>query len=266
MTNREQQLEQEIRAKGGIPRHIAVIMDGNGRWARSRTLPRLDGHAAGVTSVRETVRGSAELGVEFLTLYAFSVENWNRPKVEVAGLMRVLKDTLRGEREELNRNNVQLRIIGHEEDLPADVRSTIDETRDALASNTGLVLLLALSYGGRPEIVDAARCAARRVKEGTLDPDQITVESFGQMLSTAEVPDPDLLIRTSGEMRISNFLLWQIAYSEIWVTRTHWPDFRRVHLYEGIREYQKRDRRFGRVESAGESPGSDLMPSLDPGE
>jgi undecaprenyl diphosphate synthase len=250
MTDRELELRNRIAESGDVPRHLAIIMDGNGRWALGQSLPRLAGHRAGVGTVREIVRASAELGIEVLTLYAFSVENWRRPKSEVSGLMKVLRDTLRGETPELDRNNVRFDAIGRLDDLPQSVRDQIDESRRALASNDGLLLILALSYGGRPEIVDAARALARDVQAGRLDPEAIDEETFAGHLYTKDLPDPDLLIRTSGEMRISNFLLWQIAYSEIWVTETAWPDFRREHLYTAILDYQRRDRRFGDVESA----------------
>ena len=232
-----------------LPRHVAIIMDGNGRWAKARRLPRLAGHRAGVESVRASVRASAELGIEVLTLYVFSVENWNRPKAEVSGLMQVLKETLRCELAELDENNVRLRTIGRETDLPADVRRQLDETRDALAANTGLTLNLALSYGGRAELVDATKSLVKDIVAGQLSVDDISEASVARYLYTADIPDPDLLIRTSGELRVSNFLLWQIAYSEIWVTKDHWPDFRREHLIAAIRDYQARERRFGRVNS-----------------
>jgi len=232
-----------------LPRHVAIIMDGNGRWARARRLPRLAGHRAGVEPVRTSVRTCAELGIEVLTLYAFSVENWNRPKTEIHGLMQVLKDTLRREQAELDEKGVQLRTIGRESDLPPDVRRQLDKTRHALDHNDGLVLNLALSYGGRPEIVDAAKALVKDVLEGRLSLEDIDEATLAHRLYTREMPDPDLLIRTSGELRVSNFLLWQIAYAEIWVTKDHWPDFRREHLVAAIRDYQARDRRFGRVES-----------------
>ncbi len=250
MKGNEPTLKDEILRSGGLPRHVAIIMDGNGRWAKTRGLPRLAGHRAGVEPVRETVRACAELGIEVLTLYAFSVENWHRPAVEIRGLMQVLKETLRREQDELNANGVRLRTIGREEDLPADVRRQIAKTRAALEKNEGLILNLALSYGGRAEIVDAARRLLEEAREKGLPTEELTEERLARHLYTADLPDPDLLIRTSGELRISNFLLWQIAYAEIYVTQTHWPDFRREHLYAAIREYQGRERRFGRTESA----------------
>jgi undecaprenyl diphosphate synthase len=264
MTGSEQELKEAILQGGALPRHVAIIMDGNGRWAKSRGLPRLAGHRAGVEPVRTAVRAAAELGIEVLTLYAFSIENWNRPAAEILGLMQVLKDTLRREQEELDENGVQLRTIGRESDLPADVRMQIQKTRSALEHNRGLILNLALSYGGRAEIVDAAKRMLEDARRGAIDPGELTEERLAGYLYAPELPDPDLLIRTSGELRVSNFLLWQIAYAEIWVTQTHWPDFRRIHLYTAIREFQSRDRRFGRTESA-HPPARILAPTDGPG-
>ncbi len=258
MTQREIELEREIRAAAAagfpIPRHVAVIMDGNGRWAKSRRLPRLAGHRAGIQPVRDTIRVCDELGVEVLTLYAFSVENWNRPRAEINGLMQALKDTLRREQPDLDAHGVSFRTIGRIAELPWDVRRQIERTRRALERNDGMVLNLALSYGGRPEIVDAARAAAREVAAGRLRPEDLDETAFSGFLSTRGLPDPDLLIRTSGEMRVSNFLLWQIAYAEIWVTPVPWPEFRRETLYAAIRDFQGRERRFGRVESPARAP------------
>jgi undecaprenyl diphosphate synthase len=252
MTQRELELKREIEAGAAagadIPRHVAIIMDGNGRWAKSRHLPRLAGHRAGVQPVRESVRACDELGVEVLTLYAFSVENWNRPRAEINGLMQALKDTLRREQAELDENNVRLRTIGRIADLSWDVRRQIEKTSRALGDNDGMVLNLALSYGGRPEIVDAARAAAAEIAAGRMRLEDLDETAFEDFLSTRGLPDPDLLIRTSGELRVSNFLLWQIAYAEIWVTPTPWPQFGRTELYTAIRDYQKRERRFGRIE------------------
>jgi undecaprenyl diphosphate synthase len=264
MTGSELELKEAILQGGSLPRHVAIIMDGNGRWAKSRGLPRLAGHRAGVEPVRVTVRAAAELGIEALTLYAFSVENWNRPRIEINGLMQVLKDTLRREQDELNENGVRLRTIGREQDLPPDVRAQIDKTRRALDHNRGLVLNLALSYGGRAEILDAAkRMMAEAQQQGT-SPGELTEEKFARYLYAPDLPDPDLLIRTSGELRVSNFLLWQIAYAEIWVTPTHWPDFRREHFYRAIRDFQCRDRRFGRTESVSPAPARILAPTDGP--
>ena len=231
-----------------IPRHVAIIMDGNGRWARRRGMPRIWGHRASRKSVREAVECSSRLGVEFLTLYTFSRENWQRPKLEVKALMEFLEATLIDERDELDRNNVQLRVIGHTSDLPQRVRRVLAETIDYLAGNTGLTLILALSYGGRDELIDAARQLAAACVRGELQPEEIDADHLAARLYTHDVPDPDLLIRTGGEMRISNFLLWQLAYAEIYVTKVMWPDFREQHLTEAIEEYGRRERRFGRVD------------------
>ncbi len=223
-------------------------MDGNGRWAQRRGVPRLMGHRAGREAVREAVKGCVELGVEVLTLYTFSTENWNRPAREVKALMGFLRQTLREEREELRRNNVRLEVIGRPGDLPAEVREAVAETRAFLASSTGLRLQLALSYSGRAELVDAVRRLLEDHRRAPFDPAELDERAIETRLYTAGLPDPDLLIRTSGEMRISNFLLWQLAYTELWVTETLWPDFRRRHLYQAVAAFQKRERRFGRVD------------------
>ena len=250
MTEKElKSSEQQILRKGSLPRHIAIIMDGNGRWARRRGLPRVAGHRAGLKSVRDVVKGCAALGVDFLTLYTFSVENWSRPAREVNALMKFLRETLRRETERLADNNVRLRVIGRTEDLPEYVNDEIAKAVGALDGNTGLTLVLALSYAGRVEILDATRKIAGQVRRGKLREKDITEDLFRSYLYTSGIPDPDLLIRTSGELRISNFLLWQIAYSELWITDTLWPAFRRKHLYQAIKEYQERERRFGRVSS-----------------
>ena len=226
-----------------LPAHIAVIMDGNGRWAAERNLPRVEGHRAGIESVRSSVELSARLGVEVLTLYAFSVENWKRPPAEVSVLMGLLKRYLRLELATLLENNIRFRVIGSQRELDADVRSELDHAQDQTASNTGMVFNIALNYGGRAEIVSAAR----RALETGVDPSELDEARFAGLLYTAWQPDPDLLIRTSGEMRVSNFLLWQIAYAEIWGTETYWPDFRAHHLLEAVLAYQKRDRRYGGI-------------------
>jgi undecaprenyl diphosphate synthase len=231
-----------------IPRHVAIIMDGNGRWAQQRGMPRIWGHREGRKSVRAVVEAATNLGIEYLTLYTFSSENWSRPRPEVEALMRFLDSTLVEEREELKRSNVRLRAIGHLEELPAYVQRVLQETIDFLAESTGLTLVLALSYGGRDEIVDAARSLARACCDGELTPDRIGAADVASRLQTASIPDPDLLIRTSGEMRISNFLLWQLAYAEIYITPIMWPDFRGEHLLAAVEEYNRRERRFGRVE------------------
>ena len=239
---------EELKARGNLPRHVAIIMDGNGRWAKARRLPRLLGHRAGRESVREAVRGCAALGVEVLTLYTFSTENWDRPAREVSALMSMLRESLRGEREELKANNVRLQVIGRAADLPAPVIRAIEETQRYLAGSTGMLLNLALSYSGRVDLVDAIR---RMLGEGAgrrLQPEDVDEELVSSYLSTAGLPDPDLLIRTSGEMRLSNFMLWQLAYTELYITDTLWPDFRRRHLMQAIAEFQERERRFGRVD------------------
>lgn len=226
-----------------LPRHIAVIMDGNGRWAAQRHLPRVEGHRAGIESVREVVESSARLGIKVLTLYAFSVENWKRPASEVSTLMTLLKRYLRLELNTLLRNDIRFRVIGRAEELARDVRAELADGENKTAANTGMLFNIALNYGGRAEIVEAVR----RLLDAGVGADEIDEQRFAGFLYTAGQPDPDLLIRTSGEMRVSNFLLWQIAYSEIWVTETLWPDFRRRHLLEAILDYQKRERRYGGI-------------------
>jgi undecaprenyl diphosphate synthase len=226
-----------------LPRHLAVIMDGNGRWAAQCHLPRVEGHRAGIESVREVVEGSARLGIRVLTLYAFSVENWKRPVSEVSTLMMLLKRYLRLELNTLLRNNIRFRVIGRASELASDVRSELSMAQEQTAGNSGMLFNIALNYGGRAEIVEAAR----RLIESGVEPAELDEERFASALYTAGQPDPDLLIRTSGEMRVSNFLLWQIAYAEIWVTQTLWPDFRKRHLLEAILAYQKRDRRYGGI-------------------
>ena len=226
-----------------LPVHIAVIMDGNGRWAAQRHLPRVEGHRAGIESVREVVEGSARLGIKVLTLYAFSLENWKRPVTEVSTLMTLLKRYLRLELNTLLRNNIRFKVIGRDEELAPDVRRELKMAEEKTAGNAGMLFNIALNYGGRAEIVEAAR----RVVASGIAPDELDEQRFSDFLYTSGQPDPDLLIRTSGEMRVSNFLLWQIAYAEIWVTDTLWPDFRCRHLLEGVIEYQKRDRRFGGI-------------------
>ena len=228
-----------------LPRHVAIIMDGNGRWAATRHLPRVEGHRAGTEAVRASVETSARLGISVLTLYAFSVENWKRPDSEIAALMGLLKHYLRRELKLLLKNNIRFRVIGQRERLSPEIRDELAATEQRTAGNTGMIFNIALSYGGRAEIVDAAR---RAIREG-VDPESLDESTFGSLLYTAGQPDPDLLIRTSGEMRVSNFLLWQIAYAEIWVTDALWPDFRASHLLEAIIDYQKRDRRYGAIQS-----------------
>lgn len=230
-----------------LPRHVAVIMDGNGRWATQRGLPRVAGHAEGVTAVRNVVRAAGELGIGFLTLYAFSSENWNRPSHEVSTLMSLLERSIDRELPELMARNVRFRVIGRPNGVPPAVGRRIEHVVLATAANTGLTLLMAFNYGGRDELIDACRALARDVEAGRLRPEEIDEVRVSRVLYTEGVPDPDLLIRTSGEMRVSNFLLWQIAYTELWVTPTLWPDFAARELYLAIADFQRRDRRFGRV-------------------
>jgi len=230
-----------------LPSHLAVIMDGNGRWAQKRLLNRIKGHEKGSETVRMVVRTCREIGIRYLTLYAFSTENWNRPQKEITALMALLKKFLAEERPEMVENNIRLNAIGQIERLPADVRDALEASMAATACNTGMCLSLGLSYGGRMEIVEAARKLAVQVKDQRLDAASITPELFEKHLYTADMPHPELLIRTSGELRVSNFLLWQIAYSEIHVTPTLWPDLTREELIRIFQDYQRRERRFGRV-------------------
>jgi undecaprenyl diphosphate synthase len=234
--------------KARLPVHIAIIMDGNGRWAKKRSMPRVAGHRAGVEPVRSAVETCARLGLQGLTLYAFSVENWKRPRAEVETLWRLLRFYLKHELGELMRNNVRFQAIGRIDELPAVIRRDLRETAEATAGNSGLLLSLAINYGGRAEIVDAVRVLVDRARRG--EHVEVTEESIARHLYTSRLPDPDLLIRTSGEMRVSNFLLWQIAYAELYVTETLWPDFRRADLLTAILEFQRRERRFGGLGSA----------------
>jgi undecaprenyl diphosphate synthase len=230
-----------------LPKHIAVIMDGNGRWATQMGAARLFGHRNAVQSVKDVIQGCGELGVKYLTLYAFSTENWGRPKDEVEGLMELLVSTLKKELDSLHKNRVKLMTIGSIDQLPQVCQSNLEEAIDATSKNTGLTLILALSYSGRWELAQAARRLSLDVKTGKVHPEDVTEEVFARYLSTAGIPDPELLIRTSGEMRISNFLLWQLAYTEFFITKKFWPDFRKEDLYEAICTFQKRERRFGKV-------------------
>ena len=229
-----------------LPAHVAIIMDGNGRWAAQRHLPRVEGHRAGIDAVRDTVETAARLGIDVLTLYAFSVENWKRPAAEVSTLMMLLKRYLRSELNTLLRNQIRFKVIGRSDQLAGDIQDELNNAIERTAGNGGMLFNIALNYGGRAEIVDAAR---RAIAAG-LRPEELTEERFAQFLYTAGQPDPDLMIRTSGEMRVSNYLLWQIAYAEIYVTDTLWPDFRRRHLLEAVLAYQKRERRYGGISSA----------------
>jgi undecaprenyl diphosphate synthase len=230
-----------------LPRHVAIIMDGNGRWAKQRGKPRIEGHRAGIQSVRAVVEASAELGLAALTLYSFSSENWRRPALEIRALMGLLVEYLKRELQELNENNIRLKTIGRIEVLPSEVQEQLHLTIENTRNNTGLILNLALNYGGQYEILDAVKKILYDIKEDLLSIDTLTPEVFAAYLATAELPELDLMIRTSGEMRISNFLLWQVAYAELYITPVLWPDFRKQHFYEAIIEYQRRTRRFGRI-------------------
>lgn len=230
-----------------LPEHVAVIMDGNGRWAKNKGAARIFGHRNAIEAVRQVIEGAGEIGIKYLTLYAFSTENWGRPKEEVDALMELLVNTLQKEIERLHKNRVRLKTIGDIEQLPKDCRENLKEATESTKNNTGLTLMIALNYSGRQEILKAVSEVAMKVKGGTLGVEEIDEQLFASFLDTKNIPDPALLIRTSGEMRISNFLLWQIAYTELYITQKLWPDFRKEDLYEAICEYQKRERRFGKV-------------------
>lgn len=247
MPKSSDELLQAIRNGGDMPRHIAVIMDGNGRWARSRHMPRVFGHRSGMTAVREVIEGAVEAGVEFLSLFAFSQENWERPSTEVEALMDLLVEYVARESKELREKGVQVRVLGDLTRLTTAAAKAVDEVVRSTAGNRRLVLNLFISYGARDEIVRAARSLARDAADGRLAPEAITEEMLSARLYTADCPDPDLLIRTSGEQRISNFLLWQLAYAELYITRVLWPDFDRAELFAAIGDFQRRDRRYGRV-------------------
>jgi len=238
---------KEIIDRKKLPNHIAIIMDGNGRWAKKRGNKRIFGHQNAVKAVRETVEAAAELGVKYLTLYAFSTENWNRPRTEVDALMSLLVKTLHEETKTLTKNNIKLLAIGDLDDLPKQVHKNLMKCTQITSENSGLKLVLALSYSGRWEILDALKKIVHKVYEKQIHPDEITSESFADLLQTKDIPDPELLIRTSGEYRISNFLLWQIAYTELYFTDTLWPDFGKEDLYKAICDYQNRERRFGMI-------------------
>jgi undecaprenyl diphosphate synthase len=233
--------------KNNLPKHIAVIMDGNGRWAKKKGALRIFGHSNAIQAVRDATESCAELGVDYLTLYAFSTENWGRPKEEVNALMHLLVNTIRSEIKTLNQNNISLHSIGNISDLPASCQKELSEAKEATKKNTGLKLILALSYSGRWEITEAIKSLITDIKNNTIATSEITEEIFKNYLNTKNIPDPELLIRTSGEMRISNFLLWQIAYTELYFTDVLWPDFRKEHMYEAIISFQKRERRFGKI-------------------
>jgi undecaprenyl diphosphate synthase len=242
-----EQLLARIRVHGGIPRHVAIIMDGNGRWARERLMPRPFGHRSGMQSVRDVVEGALEVGVEVLSLFAFSQENWQRPVTEVTALMSLLEEYIAREADELHEQGVRVRFLGDVDRLAPSAAHAVQRIMDRTAANARLTLNLFVSYGGRAELVRAARLLAEEVADGRMSPAEITEESFASRLFTADLPDPDLLIRTSGEQRISNFLLWQLAYAELRITSVLWPDFRRRQLFEAIVDFQGRERRFGRV-------------------
>jgi len=235
----------ERAVRGDLPRHVAIIMDGNGRWARSRGLPRIEGHRRGVASVRRATEHCVRLGIDRLTLYCLSSENWRRPETELAFLMCLLEQYLVEERSLLMEQRVRLSMIGRRDGLPAETLAALDRTAELCSANGGMHLCLAINYGARAEIVEAARKLARQVRDGSLDPEAIDEERFAAALDTAGSPDPDLLIRTAGEMRVSNFLLWQISYAELWVTDTPWPEFEERHLDEALAAYAARERRFG---------------------
>ncbi len=238
---------EKIKQRGNLPRHIAIIMDGNGRWAQRRGLPRVAGHREGIQSVRSVVELCSRLGIEVLTLYTFSTENWRRPREEISALMGLLVETLRKEIQKLVKNNIRFTVIGNIERLPLEIQKSVQEAIEMTQANTGLNLNLALSYGSREEIVHAVQSIAQKVKQGKLQPEDISQETLQAHLYTAGLPDPDLLIRTSGESRVSNFLLWQLAYTEIYITDVLWPDFRENELLLAIEDYQRRERRFGKV-------------------
>ncbi len=245
----DKQKQDYLRNRGEIPRHIAVIMDGNGRWAKSRGSVRIAGHKAGVDSVKDIVEACGQLGIRHLTLYAFSTENWGRPKGEISALMKLLVQSLRSETRKLHENEIKLTSIGEIDRLPPTCRRELEEAVSLTADNKRMELCLALSYSGRWDIRQAVSRISQKVKDGVLCPEEITNETITDHLATAHIPDPDLIVRTSGEFRLSNFLLWQSAYSELYVTKTYWPDFRRNELYQAVESFQSRERRFGRVSS-----------------
>ncbi len=246
-TDGDKSRQKALLEKGKLPKHVAIIMDGNGRWALERGLSRTEGHKQGIESVRDIVKASSQIGVKFLTLYAFSIENWKRPATEVGILMRLLESYLRSEIEELDENDVRLKAVGKLSALPKRVQKSLFNAIERTKNNEGLTLTLALSYGGRWDIVRAAQMIALDARRGKVSPEDITDELFSEYLSTRDLPDPDLLIRTSGEVRLSNFLLWEAAYSEIYIAEKYWPDFRREDFYQAIENYLNRERRFGKI-------------------
>jgi len=243
----DEHIQADLKKSGEIPSHIAIIMDGNGRWAKKRGLPRAAGHTRGVESVRDIVKACSQLGVNYLTLYTFSTENWRRPRDEVSMLMRLLLKSLRDETDELNQNDIKITTIGDIESLPKEVQKELDDARNKTKDNKKMVLNLALSYSGRVEILMAIKNLVNSAANQKIKPEDIDESLISNHLMTKDMPDPDLVIRTSGEFRVSNFLLWQIAYSEFYISNVLWPDFRRNYLYEAIKSFQKRDRRFGKV-------------------
>lgn len=243
----DKDLQEQLKSSGEIPGHIAIIMDGNGRWAKKRGLPRVAGHRKGVETVREIVEACAEIGVKYLTLYTFSTENWKRPKDEVSTLMRLLLKSLKDRVDELNENDIKLTCIGDVHSLPTEVQKQLFDDIERTRNNKRMTLNLALSYSGRWEILEAVRNIANKVAEGSISPEEINEKHISDNLTTKNIPDPDLLIRTSGEFRVSNFLLWQIAYTEFVITDVYWPNFTKYHLYDAIKIFQKRERRFGKV-------------------
>ncbi len=245
--NSDIQLQKELKESGEIPAHIAIIMDGNGRWAKRRGLPRAAGHKKGVDTVRDIVEACAEIGVKYLTLYTFSTENWNRPKDEVSTLMRLLLSSLKARLRELDKNDIKLTSVGDLSSLPVEVQKQLRTDIEKTKNNKRMTLNLALSYSGRWELIKAVKSISEQVAEGKLNPDDIDEKIISDNLTTRDLPDPDLLIRTSGEFRVSNFLLWQIAYTEFVILDVLWPDFKREHLYNSIKEFQNRERRFGKV-------------------
>lgn len=247
-TNKDKKKREElVLDKDNMPRHIAIIMDGNGRWAKRRKLPRTMGHKAGVETIRRVIKETHILGIKYLTLYAFSTENWKRPKDEVSALMKLLVEYLRSELQELNKNGVVIKILGDINMLPKDAQSEVKEAIEITKNNTGVVLNIAFNYGGRDEIIRAVKLVSNDVKSGKLSIEDIDEKTLEKYLYTNGTPDPDLIIRPSGEQRISNFLLWQCAYSEFWYSNVCWPDFKEEHLHEAIYDYQHRDRRYGGV-------------------
>jgi undecaprenyl diphosphate synthase len=258
------EIQAELRQQGNIPRHVAIIMDGNGRWAKKRGLPRSKGHRAAREVVRNIVEACCELDIDVLTLFTFGTDNWKRPWGEILSLMKLLRDACREELDELGKNGVRLMATGNTDRLAKHARMALFHTMERTALNEGLKLNLALSYDGRSEIVDAARRLSVDVAKGKLKPEEIDEESLAGALYTADFPDPDLLIRTSGEMRLSNFMLWQCAYTELWFTPVLWPDFNRSHLYDAIRSYQARERRFGKTSSQMNGVNGQLSPAEQP--